>query len=77
MPRIADETRPITAGVDTHADTHVAAAVDQVGRVLGTAQFPADPAGFRAALAWARSHGELARPAWKEPVAMAPGWPAT
>ena len=27
---------PVTGGVDTHAGTHVAAVVDQVGRVLGT-----------------------------------------
>jgi transposase len=47
--------------VDTHADVHMAAAVDQVGRVLGTRAFPADAAGYRAALAWMRAHGELAK----------------
>jgi hypothetical protein len=36
MPRIAEPVVPVTGGVDTHADVHVAAAVDQVGRVLGT-----------------------------------------
>jgi transposase len=52
MPRIAEQTRPVTGGVDTHAGVHVAAAVDQVGRVLGTGAFPTDAAGYQAALAW-------------------------
>jgi hypothetical protein len=42
MPRIAEQARPVTGDVDTHAGVHVAAAVDQVGRVLGTGAFPAD-----------------------------------
>jgi transposase len=47
--------------VDTHADMHVAAVADQVGRVLGTESFPATGAGYRAVLAWMRSFGELAK----------------
>jgi transposase len=47
--------------VDTHADVHVAAVVDRVGRVLGTQAFPVTAAGYRAALAWMNLHGELAR----------------
>jgi transposase len=61
MPRIAEQALPVTGGVDTHADVHVAAAVDQVGRVLGTQAFPATAAGYRAALAWMSAHGELAK----------------
>jgi transposase len=61
MPRIVGQELLVTGGVDTHADVHVAAAVDQVGRVLGTEQFPAAAAGYRAALAWLRGHGGLAR----------------
>jgi transposase len=52
---------PVTGGVDTHADVHVAAAVDPVGRVLGTESFSADEAGYGRLLAWLRGHGELAR----------------
>ena len=52
-------TTPVTGGVDTHADMHVAAAVDQVGGVLDTASFPTTPAGYRRLLAWLRSHGDL------------------
>ena len=61
MPRIAEQALPVTGGVDTHAGVHVAAAVDQVGRVLGTQAFPADAAGYQAALAWMGAHGELAK----------------
>ena len=55
----APVTTVITGGVDTHADMHVAAAVNQVGGVLGTASFPTTPAGYRQLLAWLRSHGDL------------------
>ena len=61
MPRIAEQVLPVTGGVDTHADVHVAALVDQVGRVLGSKAFPASAAGYRAVLAWMSSRGELAR----------------
>src|SRR4051794_11664049 len=49
----------VTGGVDTHKDTHTAAAVDQAGRVLGTAQFAATGAGYRALVDWLLGHGQL------------------
>jgi transposase len=61
MSRIAEQARLVAGGVDTHADVHVAAVVDQVGRVLGTEAFGTGAAGYRAALGWMRSHGELAK----------------
>lgn len=51
----------VAGGVDTHCDTHTAAVIDQVGRVLGTEQFPADPAGYTALLVWMGSFGPLMR----------------
>jgi transposase len=51
----------VTGGVDAHAEVPVAAAVDQVGRVLGTQAFPATAAGYRAALAWMGARGERAK----------------
>jgi transposase len=51
MPRIAEQAGPVTGGVDTHADVHVAAVVDWVGRVLGAQAFPADTSGYAGALA--------------------------
>ena len=61
LSRMAKITGPVTGGVDTHAGVHVAAAVDQVGRVLGTESFAADEAGYARLLAWLRWHGALAR----------------
>ncbi|MGB3676082.1 MAG: IS110 family transposase [Candidatus Nanopelagicales bacterium] len=49
----------ITGGVDTHKDTHTAAAIDSAGRLLGSAQFPADAAGYRRLLEWLQSLGSL------------------
>jgi transposase len=49
----------VTGGVDTHCDLHVAAAVDHLGGVLGTAQFRTTPAGYRKLLAWLASFGPL------------------
>ena len=61
MSRVAEQAGLVTGGVDTHADVHVAAVVDQVGRVLGTRAFPADASGYAGALVWMRAHGELAK----------------
>jgi transposase len=60
---MAHPTPPrVTVGVDTHKDTHVAAARDQLGRRLGTTQVPASSAGYAQLLAWAHALGEVA--AW-------------
>jgi transposase len=64
MPSITPEDAAIievAGGVDTHCDTHTAAVIDMVGRVLGTEQFPADAAGYADLLAWMRSFGLLLR----------------
>lgn len=64
MPSITPEDAAIievAGGVDTHQDTHTAAVIDLVGRVLGTEQFPADAAGYAALLAWMGSFGRLLR----------------
>jgi transposase len=49
----------VTGGVDTHRDTHTAAALDGQGRMLGHRLFPATAAGYAALLAWLRSFGQL------------------
>ena len=51
--------RVVTGGVDTHADTHVAAALDRVGGLLGVESFPVNPAGYTALLRWLRRHGTV------------------
>ncbi len=60
MSTMTQQAIEITGGVDTHKDTHTAAAVDAAGRVLGSAQFTADAAGYAALLAWLRGFGPLA-----------------
>ena len=55
------DTRPITGGVDTHLDAHVAAALDGNGGVLGVESFPTTPAGFAALHGWLRLFGVLER----------------
>ena len=50
---------PITGGVDTHADVHVAAALDPVGGLLGVAEFPVTPAGYARLLGWLSGFGTV------------------
>ena len=59
MTTMTDSTRRVTGGVDTHKDAHVAAVLDEVGRVLGTEEFPATPAGYRRLLQWMRVFGDV------------------
>jgi transposase len=41
------DSRAITGGVDTHADSHVAAALDSIGGLLGVESFATTPDGYR------------------------------
>ena len=49
----------ITAGVDTHLDVHVAAALDETGSLLGVESFATTTAGYRRLIAWLRGFGQL------------------
>jgi transposase len=60
MTTMVEDTRAITGGVDTHADMHVAAALDSIGGLLGVREFPATVAGYAELLGWLRSLGNLA-----------------
>jgi len=40
---------PVTVGVDTHLDLHMAAVLDHTGRLLATKGFPASTRGY---VAW-------------------------
>lgn len=51
----------ITGGVDTHADVHVASAVDHNGGLLGVESFPADLAGYESLLGWLTGFGRVTR----------------
>jgi transposase len=50
----------VVGGVDAHADTHHAAALDQRGALLATASFPTTTPGYAALLDWLCGFGELA-----------------
>jgi transposase len=56
-----DKHGVVTGGVDTHGAQHVAAVIDEVGRILATAAFAAEPDGYRGLLRWLRSFGEIAQ----------------
>ena len=57
LPTLPDPAALVTLGVDTHAEAHVAAALDHAGRLLGTHAIPTTPAGYAALLAWASTLG--------------------
>jgi transposase len=58
---IVETTRPVTGGVDTHADVHVAAAVDAGGGVLGVESFATTPSGYVALAGWLGAFGMVDR----------------
>jgi len=53
--------RMLTIGVDSHKDAHVAAAVDQLGRILATTSIPTTPQGFVQLERWASGLGQIDR----------------
>ena len=52
---------PITVGVDTHLDVHMAAVLDHTGRLLDTKGFPASTRGYVALVTWAERYGPVER----------------
>jgi transposase len=61
MASLARTAQPgsVTGGVDTHLEVHVAAVVDHLGGVLGTASFPTTGSGYRQLLGWLGSFGAI------------------
>jgi transposase len=56
MPHTAAE---VILGVDTHEREHVAALIDELGRLIATGSFPANARGYRQLLTWAAERGRL------------------
>ena len=54
---IVEADRAVTGGVDTHLDAHVAAALDDIGGVLGVETFATTPAGYRELTWWLQGFG--------------------
>src|SRR5215218_916657 len=59
MTQPPNTPRRVIRGVDTHKDVHVAAALDELGRLLGTESFPTTAAGYRQLARWLPSHGAV------------------
>ena len=59
---------PVTVGVDTHLDTHVAAVIDQTGRLLDTQGFAASTHGYVALVTWAEGSGRWSASGSKGPA---------
>jgi transposase len=57
---IVEDRRAITGGVGTHADVHVAAALDPIGGLPGVREFPATAAGYAGLLGWLGGFGAVA-----------------
>ncbi len=72
---IVEPARAVTGGVDTHLDLNVAAALDDIGGLLGVDEFATDAAGHRRLLAWLESFGDVVRVGVGEPVRTAWGCP--
>jgi transposase len=47
----------VTIGVDSHKSSLAAAALDELGRVLGVTEFPNNARGHDALLGWTKAHG--------------------
>jgi Transposase len=57
---IVEDRRAITGGVDTHAEVHVAAALDPIGGLLGVQEFPVTAAGYASLPGWLAEFGTVA-----------------
>jgi transposase len=58
---IVEATRTVVGGIDTHSKVHVVAALDDVGGLLGSESFAADPPGYEALLSWLENFGRLSK----------------
>src|SRR5829696_7714390 len=61
LPIHKDQETLVILGIDTHADVHVAVALDGHGRRLGHKSVPSTEAGYAALVAWVEEFGTLER----------------
>jgi transposase len=73
LDRVPQPGRSVTVGVDTHGDVHVAAVVDEVGRILGTIRVEADRPGYRQLVRFAEGYGAVHRVGVEETGAYGAG----
>ena len=72
---IVEAARTVTGGIDTHGETHVAAVLDEVGGLLATESFEANPDGYSALLSWLAGFGAVGKVGVEGTGAYAPDWP--
>ena len=58
---IVEATRSVVGGIDTHGEVHVAAALDDIGGLLGAESFAANRTGYEALLSWFESFGTVTK----------------
>lgn len=58
---MADPNQLVTLGIDTHAEVHAVAALDERGRLLDSTTIPTSLVGFQALLEWAAVFGTIDR----------------
>ena len=72
---IVEAARTVTGGIDTHGETHVAAVLDEVGGLLGTESFEANPDGYSALLSWLAGFGAVGKVGVEGTGAYGADWP--
>jgi len=61
VTKIQETDVRLTIGIDTHAEVHVAVALDQMGRRLTTCSIPTTTTGHTALMSWANELGTIER----------------
>ena len=56
-----ETVRVVAGGVDTHKEVHVAAVIDEQGKIIGTASFPTNLVGYEELFGWMSSFGTVER----------------
>jgi transposase len=74
---MAEPSLQVILGVDTHAEVHVAALLDHLGRRLGIQTIPATQAGSQQLLFWAGRHGQLTHAGVEGTGTYGAAWPAS
>lgn len=72
---MAEDRLEVILGLDTHADTHTAVVIDELGRVLGTLTIGTTPAGFGRLVRWLAASATCVAPGSRGPAPTAPGSP--
>jgi transposase len=58
---IVEATRTVTGGIDTHGEVHVAAALNDIGGLLGVETFEANPEGYMGLFTWLSAFGDVTK----------------